>query len=356
MALDNLSFETLLENYRNEIVLTSIILLLSGALAVNSISGTQTQNPQDQNVKVVASELVGFEPMSYAISHRKVPEPENLNIELKTASFTAASLNTLTTNEPVLGVVSNTRLVKAYNNDKEFEVMAPWYREGVCGFKEMSVGQLVTAKDSNIEEPEDLYGKKVGLIGGRTGGSAMALQTALRSQGVNLSRIEFKGVTSENAPILVREGKLAASMFDSSYIVSPDFDQKYRTVIDFGETLNDTYGAVPPSQFVVVREKYYEENPEKYEKATQWLRDNFEWARNNMEEISEIRSQGEGEAAGKPVDLLMNKSTCFSRIGEFNQNDKEVLQNYYSTAKEVGAINSIPDIDKVFDGAVERSY
>lgn len=350
-----LDFEHLIENYRNEILLTSIIILLSGALALNGLSNSEVQG-EDETVKIVASELIGFEPMSYAVSHRKVPEPRGLHIELKTASFAAANLNTVTTSEPVLGVISNTHLVKAYNNDKEFEVMAPWYREGICDYKEMTVGQLVTAKDSDIEEPEDLYGKKVGLIGGRTGGSAMALQTALRAEGVNLSRIEFVGVTSENAPILVREGELAAAMFDSSFIVTPDFDQKYRTVIDFGKVLHDKYGAVPPSQFVVVREDYYEENPEKYEKATQWLRNNFEWSRDNMRQISEVRSQGGGEEAGKPVDLLMKKSTCFSRIGEFNEDDKEVLQHYYETAKEVGAIEKIPDIDRVFDGAVERSY
>lgn len=344
--------------HRNEIILLSII---AGLLAAQ-VSGTSglldrgVEEGSEENVKIVASELIGFEPMSYAISHRKVPEPEGLNIELKTASFTAASLNTLTTSEPVLGVVSNTRLVKAYNNNKEFEVMAPWYREGMCGYREMTVGQLVTAKNSSVKEPEDLYGKEVGLIGGRTGGSAMALQTALRSEDVNLSRIEFRGVTSENAPILVREGKLAASMFDSSYIVTPEYDRKYRTVMDFGEVLHDTYGAVPPSQFVVVRENYYEENPEKFEKGTQWLRDNYEWSRDNMEEISRIRSEGEGEAAGKSVDLLTKKSTCFSRIGEFREEDKEVLRNYYETAEEVGAIESIPDLDSVFDGAVSRSY
>ena len=347
--------ETVVNEYRTEAVLTSIIILLSGALVLQNFGGQQ-QGSETEELQIVASELIGFEPMSYSISHRKVPEPEGLNIELKTASFTAASLNTLTTEDPVLGVVSNTRLVEAYNNDKEFEVMAPWYREGMCGYREMSVGQLVTDKDSDIQEPEDLYGEKVGLIGGRTGGSAMALQTALRSEGINLSRIQFEGVTSENAPVLVREGELAAAMFDSSNIVSPDFDDNYRTVIDFGETLHDTYGAVPPSQFVVVREKYYEEDPEKYEKGTQWLRDNFDWARDNMEQISRARSEGEGEAAGKPVDLLMNKSTCFSRIGEFNQEDKQVLEDYFETAKDVGVIDQIPDIDSVFDGAVERSY
>lgn len=355
MDTEFLDLEYLTENYRNEILLTGIILLLSGALAVNGFSDPAASN-RDEKVQIVASELIGFEPMSYAISHRKVPEPEGLDIELKTASFTAANLNTLAANKPVLGVVSNIHLANAYNNDKEFEVMAPWYREGMCGYKEMTVGQLVTAKDSDIKEPKDLYGKKVGLIGGRTGGSAMALQTALRAEGVNLSRIEFVGVTSENAPILVKEGKLAAAMFDSSFIVTPDFDQEYRTVIDFGKVLHDEYGAVPPSQFVVVREKYYEENPEKYEKATQWLRDNFDWARDHMRQISQVRSEGDGEAAGKPVDLLMKKSTCFSRIGEFNEDDKEALQHYYETAEDVGTIEKIPDLDKVFEGAVERTY
>jgi len=65
---------------------------------------------------------------------------------------------------------------------------------------------------------------------------------------------------------------------------------------------------------------------------------------------------GEGEAAGRPVDVLVDKSTCFTRIGTFTEKDKQVLQEYYATAQEIGAIETVPDLDAVFDGAVEREY
>jgi len=338
--------------HRTELILGGVIVILLGAL----VTGASPAEDGEETVTIVASELIGFEPMSYAISHRKVPEPDGLNIELKTASFTGASLHTITTQEPVLGVLSNTRLIESYNRNQTFEVMAPWYREGMCGHREMSVGQLVTAKGSAIQEPEDLYGATVGLIGGRTGGSAMALQTALRTQGINLDRINFTAVESEMAPVLVREGRVDAAMFDSSYVVDPSFNESWRTVMDFGEVLHNTYGAVPPSQFVVVREQHYEDNPRRYDRATQWLRDNFEWARDNIEQVSQVRSRGEGEAAGRPVDVLVDKSTCFTRIGTFTEKDKQVLQEYYATAQEIGAIETVPDLDAVFDGAVEREY
>ena len=326
------------------------IFTLSLALTYGFMGGFQDESKpaEDEKVKIVASELVGFEPMNYAISHHKVAEPEGVNIQLETASMTMAELHTRSTDEPVIGILSNVRLGKAYNQGKEFEVLAPWYREGM-GADNMTVGQLIAMKDSNISEPEDLEGKKVGLQG-LAGGSATAAMTALREEGVNISKIEFVGVNEETGPILLEEGQIAAAQVDSSVIVSPDFGEKYKTAIDFGKVLHQEYGAVPPSQYVVVREKYYDENPEKYDKAVQWLRDNYEWARDNKRQISEKRSNmEEGEAAGKPVDLLMKKFTYFSRIGNLTQEDVNVMQAYFETAEEQGTIEKVPDLDKVFE-------
>ena len=329
------------------------IVLLSVALVATNLGGPDAEG-QEEEVKIVASELVGFEPMMYSISHHKVPEPEGVNIKLETASMTMAELHTRSTNEPVIGILSNIRLGQAYNEGKDFKVLAPWYREGM-GADNMTVGQLVTAKNSSIQEPEDLEGKKVGLQG-LAGGSATAAMTALREEGVNISKIEFVGVDADTGPLLVQNGELAAAQVDSSIVVQEDFNETYRTALDFGKILHEEYGAVPPSQFVVVREKYYEQNPEKYDKAVEWLRDNYEWARDNKRQISEFRSnRDEGEAAGKPVDLLMKKFTYFSRIGEMNEKDVEVLEAYYETAKMQGTIEEVPDLDQMFDEAMVRS-
>lgn len=329
------------------------IFILSTALSYGFMGGFQSgqaesTDTEDEKVKIVASELVGFEPMHYAISHHKVSEPEGVDIELETASMTMAELHTRSTDEPVIGILSNVRLGKAYNEGKNFEVLAPWYREGM-GADNMTVGQLISMKDSNISEPKDLEGKKVGLQG-LAGGSATAAMTALREEGVNISKIEFVGVNEETGPVLLEEGQIAAAQVDSSVVVDPQFDEKYKTAIDFGKVLHEEYGAVPPSQYVVVREEYYEENPEKYDKAVEWLRDNYEWADNHRRQISEKRSNmEEGEAAGKPVDLLMKKFTYFQRIGNLTQEDVDVMQAYFETAEQQGTIEEVPDLDEVFE-------
>ena len=338
-----------LRKHRNEVILSFLVVVLSINVATGALTNeNQPATQDDEKVKIVASELVGFEPMHYAISHRKVPEPEGLHIELETASMTMAELHTRSTNEPVVGILSNIRLGKAYNEGKEFKVLAPWYREGM-GADNITVGQLISMKDSNISEPKDLEGKKVGLQG-LAGGSATAAMTALREEGVNISKIEFVGVDENTGPLLLKEGRIAAAQVDSSVIVQEDFDKKYKTAIDFGKVLHEEYGAVPPSQYVVVRKDHYERNPEKYDKAVQWLRANYEWADNHKREISETRSNmEEGEAAGKPVELLMKKFTYFSRIGNLTEEDVDVMQAYYETAKHQGTIEEIPDLDKVFE-------
>lgn len=324
------------------------IFVLSAALTSGLMGGFPSQEDgENEKVKIVASEMIGFEPMHYAISHHKVPEPDGLDIELETASMSMAELHTRSTDEPIIGILSNVRLGKAYNEGKEFEVLAPWYREGM-GADNMTVGQLISMKDSDINEPEDLEGRKVGLQG-LAGGSATAAMTALREEGVNISEIEFVGVDEDTGPMLLEEEQIAAAQVDSSVIVSSDFDDNYKTAIDFGKVLYDEYGAVPPSQYVVVRKEYYEENPEKYDKAVQWLRDNYEWADENRREISEIRSnRDEGEASGEPVELLMKKFTYFERIGDITQQDVDVMEAYFETAKQQETIEEVPELDEVF--------
>jgi|GEM_PF-1006088 hypothetical protein len=347
MLNESIDPANLFRKYRNEAILSCIIIVLSLTLVNGTLSESNTDTDVE-NVKIVASELVGFEPMHYSISHRKVPEPEGVNIELETASMTMAELHTRSTNEPVIGILSNIRLGKAYNEGKEFKVLAPWYREGM-GADNMTVGQLISMKDSNISEPKDLEGKKVGLQG-LAGGSATAAMTALREKNVNLSKIEFVGVDENTGPLLLEEGNIAAAQVDSSVIVQENFDDKYKTAIDFGKVLHEEYGAVPPSQYVVVRKEHYEENPEKYDKAVRWLRDNYEWADENKRQISEVRSnRDEGEAAGEPVDLLMKKFTYFQRIGNVTQEDVDVMEAYFETAKMQGTIDEIPDLDRVFE-------
>ena len=98
----------ILKDFRNEIVLVSVIVLLAG------FSLAQVMKPQDgqgdETVTVVTSELIGFEPMAYAISHHKVPEPKGLNIRFKTASMTQAELHTMATEEQTVGILSNERM------------------------------------------------------------------------------------------------------------------------------------------------------------------------------------------------------------------------------------------------------
>lgn len=333
---------------KNLTILIISLLVVSVSANAYLFSVADTASQEDDKVKVVTSELVGFEPLSYAISNNKVPEPEGLHVEFETASMSVAELNTRATDEPIVGILSNVRLAKAYNDGEDFKVLAPWYREGMSPYGD-TVGQLVTSADSDIDEPKDLEGKRVGLQG-LEGGSATAAMTALREEGVDLSTITFEGVDEQTGPTLVREGELAAAQVDSSVIMQEDFSDTYKTALDFGKVLHEEYGAVPPSQFVVVRQEDYEENPEKYDRALEWLRQNYQWARENDKQIAEKTTQLEDtEAYGEPVDLLTKKTDYFTRLGEIKDKDLAVLEAYFQTAKEQGTIEEVPNLEKVFD-------
>lgn len=314
-------------------------------ILIASTYGLLTQSESsEEKVKLVLTNKVGFEPMFYGIENEKAPEPEGVDVEIVTAKMTQAELYTLSTESPIIGILSNINVGRARNKGMNYTIIAPYYREGLGPGNE-TVGKLVTDKDSSIEKPSDLYGKKVG-IQGKYDGSTIAMMTAMREKyGLNLSKIDFIAAEVNTAPILVRQGELAAAMFDSDFILKEDYNEKYRTVMDFGKDLHELYGSVPPAKFLVVRSKHYREDPEIYDKAVEYLRRNYQWSMEHKESVARAHANRTGEDYA----FLIKKYGYFSRLGELTEQDVDVYREFYETAKKRGAIEKVPDLKRLFD-------
>jgi len=288
---------------------------------------------------------VGFNPVFYPIDNKKVPLPAGIKVNLKTASHSQAELYTLATpNKPLVGILSNVNIGKAYTHGMIFKIIAPYYRE-IVGPDGRSMGQLVVAKDSAIKTPKDLYGRKV-AIQGEADGSTIALKTVLKNNyNLDLSQINFVGLENEIMPELLRRGDIDAAMFESDYILTSRFDQMYRTLVDFGKDLKAMYGVVPPAKFFVVRKDLYDQDPELYEKTVQYFRDNYQWSLDHLEEICQLESAHTGE----DYQIIMKHMVYESRLDSLTAKDVEAFQYFYQMAFEAGIIEQIPDLNVIFE-------
>jgi ABC-type nitrate/sulfonate/bicarbonate transport system substrate-binding protein len=287
---------------------------------------------------------VGFNPIFYPLHEGKVPEPQSVNVKIVESSYNQAELYTLATKgTPTIGVLSGVNLAIAYNEGEKFKVLAPYYRE-IVGPKGFSVGQVVALKGSSINGPKDFYGKKIG-IQGATDGSTLIMKTVLfKIYNLDLDRIEFIGIDSENAPALLEKGEIDAAMFDSDFIFASDFDSRYKTVLDFGKEMNEFYGTVPPAKFFVARYDEYQKNPEIYDDAIKYFRANYEWSQEHLEEITRL----EAEESGDDYDFLLEKAKYEIRLDKMNYKDWFAWEAILGTAYSEGVLDYIVTTDTLF--------
>lgn len=308
-----------------------IFMLIVFALLITGCSSNNDTNEVEEIEIIVSS--VGFNPIFYPLENNKITKPDNIDISLKVGGLNEVELYTLTSKKNGIGILSSINIARAYENGREYKVLAPYYRETV-GPDNRSMGQIITNIDSDIETIGDLYGKTVG-IQGEADGSTIALKTALRLQGVNIGDINFKVIDTDLSQEILSKGDVDATMVDSDVILSPRFDSRYKTVYDFGLVIQENTGTVPPVKFFVVEKNKYEENPKIYDKTIEFLRENYQWSRNNQLEISNARNQKTNE----DINLLISKFNYENRLDTLTDNDIESLNEFYITAKNENIIN-----------------
>jgi ABC-type nitrate/sulfonate/bicarbonate transport system substrate-binding protein len=321
----------------------AIVAILLGILVLAGCT-TEPKIPDERPELNLVVTGVGFNPIFYPLHEGKVAEPQSVNVKIVETSYSQAELYTLATKgTPTIGILSGANLAIAYNKGQRFKVLAPYYRE-IVGPKGFSVGQVVALKSSSINSPKDFYGKKIG-VQGATDGSTMIMKTVLyKVYNIDLEQIEFVAVDSENAPALLEKGEIDAAMFDSDFIMASDFDSKYKTVLDFGKEMNEFYGTVPPAKFFVARYDEYMKNPEIYDDAIKYFRDNYQWSQDNLAEITRL----EAEESGEDFDFLMEKAKYEIRLDKMNYKDYFAWDAIYETAYATGVLEFITTSDTVF--------
>jgi hypothetical protein len=304
------------------------------------ISDNIISEPSEVDLVVTSIEFNGI---LYPIKNDKVPSPAGVNINLRETDYNEGELYTLISKKPTVGILSNINVGKAALAGEHYKILSPYYRE-IVGPGDDTMGKLVTRKDSNIDRPSQLEGKVVG-IQGSADGSTIAMMTALRKiYNVDLDTITFQVVDSNMAPILVEEGKLDAAMFDSDYILTDDFSQRYKTVIDFNKEIYLFYGTVPPASFFVVKKEFYDASPQTYDLIVDYLTESYAWYKDNAEEVSRL----EAEDSGNPYELLLLKSQYEHRGGYVTERDIAAYNDFYETAVMRGVISDVPNLNNIF--------
>ena len=127
-------------------IILFIMILIEIFLSCSKKNDIQLQGKKE--ITVVLTN-VGYNPIFYSIENKKVPMPEDIEVKLVPTNYSQAELYTLSANKPIIGILSNVNIGKAYNAGLKYKILASYYREGL-GPDGKTMGQLIVKKNSSI--------------------------------------------------------------------------------------------------------------------------------------------------------------------------------------------------------------
>ncbi|MGM5482984.1 MAG: ABC transporter substrate-binding protein [Nanobdellota archaeon] len=318
--------------------LFSILCLVISIIIVSGCGGEK----YNDEINIVMARQ-GFDPINYALNHNVVDKPEGIKINFVGTDYSQAELYTLSTKKPTIGILSSVNIAIAANKGKKFKILAPQFGD-VVGPRNMSMGQLIVLKNSEINSVQDLKNKKIGIQGKADGSSIAMMTTMHKKYGADLDDFKFMAIKSQLAPELLKKGAIDAAMFDSDYILKENFKEEFKTLIDFGKDLKELYGCIPPIKFFVVEKENFNNNPELYKKTLNYLKKNYYWGQANLEKICANYSKTHNIA----YDKCLTNPKYTQRFKSLEKKHLKVFKDFYKVAINRGVIKKVPEVNELF--------
>lgn len=148
-----------------------------------------------------------------------------------------------------------------------------------------SISTVYSQRDSDITEPKDLKGKTLAL--GEPGSTSNLLFKEVMSEKYGIEPTEYEIVHKpQGAEVLLEQGDVDGALVWSQFVVSEEFNEDNRKVVDFGTDFKELHGSMPSNGVFVAEKSAVEENPEKYRKVMQLFKKSHDWSRANLETIA----------------------------------------------------------------------
>jgi len=323
------------------LLVISIVVVIAGCTTTSVTTPTgQTSLPAPTKVSVALDWVPWSEHVGVFIAKEKgYFAEEGVDAELRIPPDPSTILQTVAAGRDDFGINSQHDLLVARDHDLPIV--------SITALIQHPVSAIITLKDSRIEEPKDLVGKKIGWTG--VPQHEKMLDTILKKQGKSLKDVEMINVGFDLIPALISKKVDAIAMgywvYESIVIEKQGFSVNIMKVNEHG--LPDFYELV----FITSEDKI-KNDPELVEKFVRAVKRGYEDAIKDPQGAVQLLKKVNPE-----VDVEVEKRSTELQISlwksdkGFGWQDEKSWSNFAQWMKDNDLISKDLDVRKAFDNS-----
>ena len=318
------------------------ILILSIIIMLGILSGCSTKAPEQ-----ISSVRIAFFPN---ITHSQAligktqgqfqKEIGDIDVEWKQFNAGSSEMEALLAGAVDIGYIGPGPAISAYTKSRgDIQIIAGATDAGAI---------LVAGKNTNIESPRDLDGKKIAIpqFGNTQDLSlrALLLQNGLKDT-TKGGTVEILQAENPDIKTLLDNGHIDAALVPEPWGARLEKEVGAKVILDFNEVWRDgNY----PTAVIVVRKEFLEAHKEIVEKFIKAHVELTEYIKNNKEEAKVVANEQIKELTGKalPKEVL---DVSFERLTSTNDPKKQAIEEMVQLSVNTGFLKTAPDTKTLFN-------
>ena len=316
----------------------SLVLLLINATACSSTPQTKTE------INMVIAPYSSEWFTTYAIRNNIITSEE---VEFNITSNIRFN-DQMLAGDFIMGEMSvSTFAIAIENNQSPYRAISTFItQKGIEDARGINV--LFARADSDINSPEDLAGKRIGVPGLQSSAATIFLVMLERQYGITEDQLTLVDKSSPLLIELLRQGELDATILIGNPPPQAYYDPDFKTVWNLDEAFYEEHGEYYSPTVLLVDSNFYDNNKKAAETAYELLKESSAYAREHLDDLAEEYAVEFG--ADLPADfyLTAQRYHATATLSPIEGDMEDAVMAIFELVQERNIISEIPDPDVAF--------
>jgi len=316
------------------LVCTSFILLLI-------LGGCKSGEDTKEKIKIVMGDYFAHYVLTYAIENGLVSS-NTIDLDITYAADFAHNTELMGGNAPV-GEMSISAFAQVSKQSRpSFKAVAVFVNhEGMI--QSQGVSGVFVSTDSNIENPLDLVGKKIGVT--NLTNNTITVFLGLCKDLYQITEEQFSFVVKPPVILkqLLEKGEVDAIILGGDPSIELFYDDNVKLVYNIDIAFREEYGYFPFPGVWVIENSFYSEHGDIVDEIQNLLTLSLEYGEAHLEELSELYAQQYGGSADFYVTIYQDHYRIV--MAPIENESMNAIMTMFRFTKDRGLIEEIPSQD-----------